>query len=173
MSENTSDIDLRRFGLETICASVTEQKADLRNTRNQASIVAAVNGLIATFCSRLVIGAVCESDQEKLGDISHCFSENQITFWLAIFTFGFSIVFAAKVILPRQGWVFDLRVVDMIETLEQKKDVDFSDHLLVVIKQKQKHFDCNENMLRSIQSDLFFALMFAVAQIPFWLLFFI
>ncbi|MCV3270446.1 hypothetical protein [Roseobacter sinensis] len=159
---------LHEIAYESACESLSQQRADLRALRSQASVVAAVSGLTGTLFSRLVFEAA-ESHGGSIFDASSFMLGLPFSVAMAIFSFSTSIVFALRILSPSKGWRFEDSPKALIEKLE-KKGPSFSDPELLrtLSMSKESRFDRNEVLLGRAQRDMFTAIVFTFLQLPFW-----
>lgn len=163
--------ELPDLAFSLVSQGVAGQREDLRNLRNQASIVTAINGFSATTFSGLLIYLDESEYQTFIGGESSVFIGLNLQTCLAIFCFSISLILSILVMIPSKGWVFDVNGKGLLDAWSYKGD-DFtlSEAKRRLVSQKQKHYVRNEELLAQSQSYLFFSLIFAVLQLLFWVM---
>lgn len=159
---------LLEIAYESSSDSLTQQRADLRAVRGQASIIAAVSGLIGTLFVRLSLEAA-DAEQANLFIAKTELWGFPLSVFLAVICFVGSIAFSIRILLPSRGWQFETSVETIISKLEKRGPAfDEISLLRVLALDKERRFEKNEELMASVQSYLFFAACLAFAQIPFW-----
>lgn len=170
LSKSNLHLEICEFAYESIASGISKQKEDLRSLRNQASIVSAVNGLLVTFLSTLVFEVFrLQKIDAEAADFNLFLNLNFQTL-IALICFIGSLGLAARIMLPSPGWTFDLDNASIIENFAYSKSkVRMGDFYEKLTRQRQKHFNANEILLGKIQNELFYSIVLAIFQIPFWL----
>lgn len=138
------------------------QKEDLRHIRNQASIGAAISGLIASvFASLLGEGGMTAYN------LAPFFFGIGLSLWLVLLTFSASIAFAILAVLDWRKCVFELSPLWILKENENSRS--YAHILDQLAKDADMYFDDNEVVMKAARQHLWFALVFGWAQILAWL----
>jgi len=156
------------FALESIEGSIAEQKQDIRNLRNQASIVIAANGLMGNFLIRFADLVWQHSAQDKrFGGGQFLFGLTSEGFLLFLF-FGLSVIFAIRVLWPSENWKFDVSPTGLIDHFEKLEPQSKTSAITNLCRMREKNFTHNEKLLASASDNLKYSLCFIAMQIPIW-----
>jgi hypothetical protein len=141
------------------------QKDDLRHYRNQASICAAICGLVGTFFAQITRAAGIP--------ISKCdkFCIFGIEAWLlvALASVFFSILFAIAAIITWTECTFELQPDRYRYAVEYgEPETEF---YLSMANEADKFFEENENVVYDVKLKLTASCLMAWLQIPAWMLF--
>lgn len=154
---------LEKVAFDLSVKQLSAQKEDLRSVRNQASVVAAISGLIATVFSSLI-------GPEHISK----FTSEPILLWFSIegwfvlLAFSGSILFCARVVIYRMDVTFELSAAWILAQRDKRLSVTELQQSLA--EYAEGYFDENEVVISKAQSELFFALILSWLQIPAWLL---
>ncbi len=161
MSE-PADSQIEAVAYELSRSQLLSQKDDLRNLRNQASLGAAISGLIATVFSTLV------SNDHILILINSSESFDVFFFILPLILFAGSLVFSARVI---SGWslvTFDQSAVWILKNADAGHTPREIMRSLAI--EAEEFLDKNETVVTSTKTNLWWSLVLSWAQIPAWIL---
>lgn len=148
--------ELKRMILSHLLEKLSLQQSYLINTRNQASISAAVSGLIATFFGTLIAG-----------DRSVLFGSGPFGLSLfaifALLCFSASVMFAAFVVVHTHNFTFCFDTHKMLQHVGNSACVD--SFLGTYVSDGEWYFEENEKLIAIARNNLFFSFLFGFSQI--------
>ena len=159
-----SDIELVRCALSIAREQLRDQKKDLWSIRSQASLIAAVSGLTATFFSRIL----------KDDTLSKCWQDWCIfgmspALWIVLLSFLLAVFYASKALMGWKDCTFELNPNFILH--KQLKSVDEIVVLRELARDADRFFDENENVLDDAKSSLKTGVYFIFAQFFAWVLY--
>lgn len=141
------------------------QKDDLRQLRNQASICAAICGLVGSLFGQLARAAGVSITSCETA----CAFGISVWLLLALSLIFFSVSFAVAAIISWRECTFELGIGRFEHAIDQKEDLDeFYKELAI---SADKFFDENEDVLAEVRLKLAASLITAWLQIPAWIMF--
>lgn len=135
------------------------QQVYLSNVRNQASISAAISGLVATFFGSLISG-----NREVLFGTGP-FGLSLVAI-LGLFCFGASIAFSGFVVVHTQHFTFSFDTEKMLDRWGSSQSDD--EFYRSYISDGEWFFRDNEQLISKARSSLLFSLIFGFSQIIPW-----
>lgn len=149
-----------RLILQHLLDKLSSQQSYLLNLRNQASISAAITGLVATF-----FGALLSSDKSAIfGDFLFGLSVWAI---LAFTFFCMSIAFSAFVIIHTNEFTFSFNAPRMLSNL--KNQPSRGEFVKKYVDDGEWFFEDNEKLILRARLNLTFSLIFGFVQIFPWI----
>ena len=103
---SASQSKLLEITYNTVCESISQQRADLRVLRSQASIIAAVSGLVCTMFLSLIVEFTRQEEIGLFSDIGPIIGF-QTSLACAVVAFSLSVVLALLILTPQSGWKFE------------------------------------------------------------------
>lgn len=153
---------VQQIAYHHIIAKLDSQRADIRNLRNQASISAAVSGLIATVFASLV------GSGGKIGPlVEGSFLGFSPAAFILFCVFGTSIAFAILVVIDWHEFTFAFDTEKMLEIGAQKGSEEAFYESYVT--DGEWFFRDNEKKIELAQSRLWWAMVLGWAQIIPWI----
>lgn len=153
-------VEEERQILQHLFDKLSSQQSYLQNLRNQASISAAITGLVATFFGALLSGNVTAIFGGFLFGLS-------IWSVLAFLCLTLSIAFSSFVIIHTNEFTFSFDTAKMLRNLRNLPSR--SEYLEKYVEDGEWFFVDNERLISHARSNLIFSLIFGFLQILPWI----
>lgn len=153
--------ELERLIFQHMLEKLNSQQVYIHNLRNQASISAAITGLVATFFGTLI--------GDKQGSLSgDALLGLSLVALIAFALFGASIMYSAFVVAHTYYFTFSFNTEKML--LNFRKSEGESEFIEKYLTDGEWFFKDNEALIAKAKTNVILSLIFGFSQIIPWLL---